>query len=374
VVFRQVFRVYHAAFSGLPRDVWLLSFVSLVNRSGTMVLPFIGLYITEDRGMSVTAAGRMLAVYGIGSTIGSYIGGWLADHIGAQRSQLFSLIGTGAGFIWLSQLESPTAITVAILLVSIVAESFRPANMTAMAQRAPEAVQVRSFALLRLAANLGMGIGPAVGGVLALYSYTWLFLADAATCWLAALLFALLLTEPDERDEEGRAQSDGSPWTDGPFVLLTLLVTVLALTFFQVFSTLPLYFRQVLGYRENVIGLLLGFNALLIALDAPIFFPIIWGFFSLLILLGTLDLWFEHRTIEVHPEHLVLTGGILGLGKTHEIQRSAIRGIKPIRGMQAGNKLFYRIQITTVDDKKHIAATKLDSLSLARHVIDLLAW
>lgn len=118
----------------------------------------------------------------------------------------------------------------------------------------------------------------------------------------------------------------------------------------------------------------LGFNALLFALDAPIFFPIIWGFFSLLILLGTLDLWFERRTIEVHPEHLVLAGGILGLGKTHEIQRSAIRGIKPIRGMQAGNKLFYRIQIATVDDRKHIAATKMDSLSLARHVIDLLAW
>jgi hypothetical protein len=42
--------------------------------------------------------------------------------------------------------------------------------------------------------------------------------------------------------------------------------------------------------------------------------------------------------------------------------------------MQAGNKLFYRIQITTQDDKQHIAATKLDSLSLARRIIDLLAW
>lgn len=116
----------------------------------------------------------------------------------------------------------------------------------------------------------------------------------------------------------------------------------------------------------------LGFNYLLIHLDAPIFFPIIWGFFSLLIMLGTLDLWFERRTIEVHPDHLVLRGGTAGLGKTHEIQRSTIQEIKPVRGMQAGNKLFYRIQITTRDNKMRIAATKLDNLTLARHIVDLL--
>ena len=120
------------------------------------------------------------------------------------------------------------------------------------------------------------------------------------------------------------------------------------------------------------LALWLGFNYLLVHLNAPIFFPIIWGIFSLLILLGVLDLWFERRSIEVHPDHLVLTGGILGLGKTHEIQRSTIHEIKPVRGMQAGNKLFYRVQISTLDDKKHIAATKLDNLSLARHIVDLL--
>jgi hypothetical protein len=131
------------------------------------------------------------------------------------------------------------------------------------------------------------------------------------------------------------------------------------------------------GAAASLTGFLaiwLAINYLLFVLDAPIFFSIIWALFSLLLVYGTLDLWFERRTIEVHPEHLVLQGGIFGLGKPREIQRSAIREIKPVRGMQAGNKLFYRIQLTTQDDKKHIAATKLDSLSLARRVIDLLAW
>ena len=116
----------------------------------------------------------------------------------------------------------------------------------------------------------------------------------------------------------------------------------------------------------------LGFNYLMIHLEAPIFFPIIWGVFSILIFLGALDLWFDRRTLEVHPDRLVLAGGIFGLGRSREIQRVEIREIKPIRGMQSGNKLFYRIQIITQDDKKHIAATKLDNLSLAQAVIEKL--
>ena len=116
----------------------------------------------------------------------------------------------------------------------------------------------------------------------------------------------------------------------------------------------------------------LGMDLLLIAVDAPIFFPFIWSLFSLLLLYGTLDLWFERRTIEVHSGHLVLSGGIFGFGRPQQIPKSMIQEIQSVRGMQSGNKLFYRIQITTRDGKKHIAATKLDSLSLARHVVDLM--
>jgi hypothetical protein len=116
----------------------------------------------------------------------------------------------------------------------------------------------------------------------------------------------------------------------------------------------------------------LGINYLLIHLDAPIFFSLIWGFFSLLLFFGVLDLWFASSEIEVHPGHLALRNGLFGFGRRREIQRSEIREIVPIRGMQSGNKLFYRIQIVTQDDKKHIAATKLDNLSLAKAVIQRL--
>jgi predicted MFS family arabinose efflux permease len=121
---------------------------------------------------------------------------------------------------------------------------------------------------MRLAANLGMGVGPAIGGLLALWDYRSLFVADAVTCWIAAWI-VLRLPATIEHAESGPGRShDGavSPTKDGPFLVMLLLVVVLAVAFFQVFSTLPVYFRQVYGFREDAIGLLLALNAAIIAL------------------------------------------------------------------------------------------------------------
>jgi MFS family permease len=266
-VIRRIVRLYHSAFRGLPRDVWLLCFVALVNRSGTMVLPFISLYLAHECGLSVSGAGRVLAVYGLGAIVGSYVGGWLSDRIGATRTQAWSLVTSGLGFAGFPFLESVAAITAGTFVLSVLVETLRPAVMTDMAERAPVELQARSFALLRLAVNLGMGLGPAIGGMLAVYNYDWLFFADGFTCWVAAaVLIATLGLEKPTRDDPGvRQGSRGrSPWSDGPFLLLMLLMISLASVFFQVFSTLPLYFGGTYGFAENGIGLLLALNALLI--------------------------------------------------------------------------------------------------------------
>lgn len=260
-----IIRVYRAAFMGLPREVWLLAFVALVNRAGTMVLPFFSLYLTRERDLSVVQAGAMLSLYGLGAIAGAWVGGRLADGLGPIRAQQASLVLAGVGFLLVPTLDRLSTITVAVPLLSIVVESFRPANMAAFAQRAPAELQARSFALLRLAGNTGMTIGPAVGGFLALYGYTWLFVADAGTCWLAAILLSVLVrATPAPGTAKASPGRVRSPWRDGPFLSLMLLTVGLAVVFFQVMSTLPLYLREICRFREDTIGLLLALNAVVI--------------------------------------------------------------------------------------------------------------
>jgi predicted MFS family arabinose efflux permease len=268
-VLRAAIQGYRSAFSGLPRDVWLLALGLLVNRSGSMVLPFIGLYLTHERGLSVPVAGRLLALYGAGSIAGSWLGGWLSDRTSPTRAQQTSLVLSGFAFLAFTRLTGTIAIAVAMLLLSVVAEAYRPAALADLSQRAPAAVRARSFALVRLAANLGVGIAPAVGGFLVLQSYRWLFVADAATCWLAAGVLALTLGSASRaavQDAATAGPGERSPWSDRPFLGLLLLVVLLASVLFQMLSTLPLFLREARGLREDAIGLLLALNPLLIVL------------------------------------------------------------------------------------------------------------
>ncbi len=265
-MFRSVIRAYARAFSGLPREVWLVCAVLLINRCGTMVLPFLSLYLTGQRGISVTQAGTLLSLYGVGSLIGSYLGGWLSDEIGARRTQQLSLVTGGISMLAFTQLRELPAIAGGVLVMSIAVESFRPAAMTALTQAAPQHLQARAFALMRQAANLGMGIAPAVGGYLALHEYNWLFSADAVTCWLAAV--ALWVFRPKDKrptaGTTGNAATARGPHRDGPFLALMLFMLVAAVVLFQLFSTVPLYFRQAYQFREDMIGLMFGLNALLV--------------------------------------------------------------------------------------------------------------
>ncbi|MCP5115678.1 MAG: MFS transporter, partial [bacterium] len=171
---------------------WLLALVALVNRAGSMVLPFITLYLTAERGFTTKEAGQLVGLYGLGSALGAYLGGRLSDRVGPVRALQTSLAVGGVGFIVLGFVRERVTMGVTILAVSLIVEAFRPAVMSAFAERSPSSVRFKAFALLRLAGNLGFGIGPAVGGMLAVYSYRWLFVGDAVTCWAAAALLAVL--------------------------------------------------------------------------------------------------------------------------------------------------------------------------------------
>lgn len=269
-MFRTIANTYREAFSGLSRPVWLLSFATLVNRAGTMVLPFLALYLTSERGFTTGEAGQALAVYGLGGVAASYIGGWLCDHIDPHLVMKISLALTGVGFMTLGQFQGRLAIFSVILAVSFVGEIFRPANMAALAAASDPGERARSFALMRLAVNVGMALGPTVGGFLALYDYGWLFVADGVTCILAAgvlqLAFPATVKPAAPAERAARAAVARSPWRDGPMMVVFGLMFLLNLVTFQLASTFPLALRDLYGFSEARIGITMAVNTVVIVL------------------------------------------------------------------------------------------------------------
>ncbi|MFL5747597.1 MAG: MFS transporter, partial [Niastella sp.] len=156
--------LYKNAYSGLSPSTWWLSFVMLINRSGTMVLPFMTIYLTSPKmGYSIGQAGFVMALFGLGAVTGGFLGGKLTDHIGFHKVQLITLGGGGIMFMVLGQMRSFPLICLFTFLLSMVNDAFRPANSTAIVAYSKEDTRTRSYALNRLAINLGWAVGSAIG-------------------------------------------------------------------------------------------------------------------------------------------------------------------------------------------------------------------
>ena len=246
----------------------MLSFVLLVNRSGTMVLPFIVIFLRSEQGFTPSEAGLLLSVYGVGSIAGAFLGGWLASHWGAVRTQIISLSLSAPLFVSLAYVQGWWALAFNLLVLSVIAELVRPASATATAEFCPRSLHKKAYALNRLAVNLGMTLGPAIGGFVYLFDFRWLFYLDAASCFVAMLMLLGFFGFPKHRPiAEERCETDqfhGKPWQDVSFLMFLGLMVSVAVVFFQLMSTYPLFLKEEYGFIESEIGLLLAINTIVI--------------------------------------------------------------------------------------------------------------
>jgi predicted MFS family arabinose efflux permease len=263
-------RTIRNAYSGLSRETWLLSLIMLINRSGTMVVPFMTLYLTSSKmGYSIGDAGIVFGVFGLGAFCGAWLGGRLTDKIGFYPVQLFTLLVGGILFMVLGQMKTYPLICTFTFLLSFFNEAFRPANSTAIAFYSTEGNRTRSYALNRLAINLGWAVGSGLGGFLADINYELLFWVDGCTNIGAALLLWLLLkpkgfkTNPKPKKNEPIAKS---PYKDKSFISFAFITMLFACCFFQMFNNLPVYFEKELKFSKPFIGIIMAANGIIIAL------------------------------------------------------------------------------------------------------------
>lgn len=261
---------YKNAYSGLSRETWLLSLIMLINRSGTMVVPFMTLYLTTDLGYTVGDAGIVFGLFGAGAFAGAWLGGRLTDTIGFYPVQLFTLLGGGVLFIILGQMHTYPLICIFTFLLSFVNEAFRPANSTAIAFYSKESNRTRSYALNRLAINLGWATGSALGGFIAHIDYELLFWVDGFTNIGAALLMWFLLKPVNYKPAARKQKIDDplirSAYKDKTYLSFALITMLFACCFFQMFNNIPVYFKKELQFSEPFIGMLMASNGIIIAL------------------------------------------------------------------------------------------------------------
>ncbi len=258
---------YFNSFSGLSKEVWWLALITLINRAGAMVVPFLSLYLTDDLDFSLQQVGWIMTSYGLGSFLGAWLGGKLCDQIGYYKVILSSLFLTGISFIAIQYFTSFWSICISFFVLIAIADMARPAFFVALSAYSKPENKTRSLTFIRLAINLGFSAGPAIGGlIIASIGYYGLFWVDGITCIIAGLVMIQTLHPKKAKilDKEIVVENPVSAHNDGVYVLFLIALALFGFIFVQYFSTIPLYYKEIHQLSEQKIGLLLALNGALI--------------------------------------------------------------------------------------------------------------
>ena len=260
---------------GLPREVWLLFATNLVNRAGMMVLPFLVVYLTRELHFTPAQAGLAFGLYGTGAIVAGPLSGWLSDKIGALPIMRASLLTSGIIVLLYPLARSVAAVYATTMIWAASSEMFRPASLAAITHVVSAEQRKPAYALNRLAINLGMSIGPALGGFLATVSFRSMFVVDGGTTILAALVLMLTgWSQPTGGVHAASHRHHGDSraiLSDRKLLVFLFAEFLVAVVFYQHESTLSLFMVNYLSYSPAFYGALFTINTLLIvALEVPL--------------------------------------------------------------------------------------------------------
>jgi MFS family permease len=258
----------------LGRGFWVLCAGAFINRAGTMVVPFMTLYLVSARGFSIVVAGETLAGFGGGALVAPLIGGALADRVGRRVTLLGGTLATAAIMVALAYARLTALIVVLIVLLGVTLEAPRPVTQALVADLVPEEDRARAYAALFWVSNLGFAAAMTGAGFLAQSAFTAIFWIDAATGLLFGGLVWLFVPERSRRLDAVRKSPSGYRLVmrDRTMLAFTAAVLVYYFVYLQADSTLPLAVHRS-GLAPHVYGLCMALNGVVICLAQPILAP-----------------------------------------------------------------------------------------------------
>ncbi|MEN9796703.1 MAG: hypothetical protein RL653_399 [Pseudomonadota bacterium] len=260
------------AVGGLPRTYWVLWLATLVNKVGAFVVPFLSLYLVRHRGLSVTEAGVLFAVYGAGCVLANPLGGWVSDRYGRRVGMLTGLCGGAMAVLLLGEAEGRGALAGAAFLLGLLMDLYRPSVMAIVTDVVEPPDRMRAFSLLYWAINVGFTASPLIAGALGDAHVKWLFWGDAATTLACAgLVYAYVpesRPEPVSGTEEDRS-GPLAPFADKVFLPFVAVNFLVALLFFQFFVAMPADMAAQ-GLGTQAFGMAIAVNGGLIVLLQPV--------------------------------------------------------------------------------------------------------
>jgi MFS family permease len=274
--FRQ--RIEEAA-QGYPPQFWLLLAGSLINSSGgSMVWPFLTIYIRQKLAVPLTSAALLLTVNSLAGFAAMSVAGPAVDRLGRKWVMVVSLAVSGLTLVAMILASSLEAWFVIFAIHGAFSPLLRVGGDAMVADLIPSERRTSAYALVRMVQNLGVAVGPSVGGFLAVVSYGITFGVAAGASILFALLVVFFMAETlpgrqpshvvDPSSVGGDAEVPdlgyGPVFRDRSFLVFVSVYTLAVMAGSVMMVLLPVYAKENYGVPENQYGFIMATNAAMV--------------------------------------------------------------------------------------------------------------
>jgi MFS family permease len=254
---------------GLSRELWLIEAGVFLNMLGYgAVLPFEIIYLHNGRGFSLGVAGLVVGTITGVAVVVSPTAGQLIDRFGARLTAIGAGVALAAGYGGLAFVHTPAEAFAAAACAGAGNGALSPSQTTLLTTLAAPDVRHRVTAVSRVAGNAGIGIGGALGGLVAahgLAGFVVLFLVNAVTYLVYVTVLAVVVRENPRREPVRGGYR--LVVRDRAFVHLALTDVAMIAIGWGVFTwLLPPFAQNDVGLSTTRIGLLLTVNALTVVL------------------------------------------------------------------------------------------------------------
>jgi MFS family permease len=254
---------------------WILILGTFIDRlGGALMFPFFTLYVTQKFNVGMTQVGILFGLFSLSNVIGGMLGGALTDRLGRKGMVIFGLVVSALTSVLMGLVNTIELFFFVTLVVGTFANIAGPAQQAMVADLVPEKKRAQGFGILRVVANLAVVIGPMIGGLLATRSYLLLFICDAISSLITAVIVAIALketrpTSPEDAAQETMAQTFKGYLDvvkDGVFVLFLGASILMVIVYMQMNTTLAVYLRDNHGITERGFSYILSLNAAMVVL------------------------------------------------------------------------------------------------------------
>lgn len=264
---------WRSTYNEYPRPFWTLMGASFVDNLGRFLLfPYFSLYITQRFGVGLTEVGILFAIFSFSSMVGSFIGGAITDKFGRKTMLLFGLTTSALSSLLMGIVDTLSAFYILSAIVGVLSNSGGPAQQAMIADLLPEKKRAEGYGMHRVVFNISATIGPALGGILANINYLWLFVFDAVTSLITALIVYYVIPETKPQADQNQVEESltqtvggyGKVFRNSPYMAYVFISIIVTIVYVQMNSTMPVYLRDQQGIAPAGYGTLLSMNAAIV--------------------------------------------------------------------------------------------------------------